>query len=120
MKHFLIILSSALVLGLGACKTKKKTETTANPEPKTEAVVTCAAKVSFGSKGGGIDAKKYDEIKKLIEDKKVKYSEKTMGREGEREICLPLTELKGSDKSAFIEQLKKSASGGELVSVSTN
>ncbi|MCE3228005.1 MAG: hypothetical protein K0S32_2556 [Bacteroidetes bacterium] len=119
MKHLLIILISTLFLSLGACKAKKKTESSGdNNAAKTE--ITCAAKVSFGSMGSGIDAKKYDEIKKIIEDKKVKYTEKTMGREGEREICLPLTELKGSDKTAFIDQLKKSASAGQLVSVSSN
>ncbi|MBA3664426.1 MAG: hypothetical protein H0W61_09485 [Bacteroidetes bacterium] len=120
MKQAILVLSSILIIGLGGCKHKQKTqETKKDPTPKA-VEVKCAATVAFGSPGTGIDAKKYDEIKKMIESKKLKYTEKQEGREGERKICLPLTELEGSDKAAFIEQLKKSASSGQLVSVSTS
>ncbi|MGZ3900566.1 MAG: hypothetical protein ACXVNM_04990 [Bacteroidia bacterium] len=119
MKNLIILLSSVLVVGLSSCKHKQKAQETpkTDPQPKTEAV-TCEVTVSFGSMGTGIDGKKYDEIKKMIEDKKLKYTEKQQGREGERKLCLPLTELTGSDKTTFIDQLKKSASSGQLVSVS--
>jgi hypothetical protein len=53
-----------------------------------------------------------------IESKKLKSTSKTIGREGERRICLPLTELKENEKKDLIEQLKKIAKEGQLVSVS--
>jgi hypothetical protein len=81
---------------------------------------TCTVKINFGSAGGGIDLKTYDAVKKMIADKKLKFTEKNMGREGEKEICLPLKELKKRKKTEFIEQLKKTASGGQLVSVSNS
>ncbi len=120
MKNYIILLGSMLFLGLGSCKHKQKTQETPKPveAAKTEVAVHCEVTISFGSSGGGIDAKKYDEIKKMIEDKKLKYTEKQQGREGERKICLPLTELTASDKSNFIDQLKKTTSQGQLVSVS--
>jgi hypothetical protein len=80
----------------------------------------CAVKVNFGSAGGGIDLKTYDAVKKMISDKKLKFTEKNMGREGEKEICLPLKELKRKKKTEFIEQLKKTASSGQYVSVSNS
>lgn len=101
-----------------ACKTKSAGQN--SKTATTDAPKTCAAKVNFGSYGSGIDGVKYEAIKKLIEAKKLKFDEKRMGREGETELCLPLTELKGAEKTAFIEQLKKTAEGGQLVSVSTN
>lgn len=115
MKNSIILLISVLLIGFTACKSKEK-----NSNTDSSAKASCAATVSFGSSGGGIDTKSYDAIKGMIDSKKLKYTEKNMGREGEKEICLPLTELKGSDKTAFIDQLKKSASSGQLVSVSAN
>lgn len=116
MKQIIALLFSvSLLLGCKAKSAGQNSGTTA-----TETSVTCSAKVSFGSYGSGIDGVKYEAIKKLIESKKLKFEEKRMGREGEREICLPLTELKATEKAAFIEQLKKTAEGGQLVSVSAN
>ncbi len=122
MKQILTsLVLSVVTLVLISCKTKSATQNTSTGDKtSTEAASTCAAKVNFGSYGGGIDGAKYEAIKKLIEAKKLKFEEKRMGREGETELCLPLTELKKTEKAAFIEQLKKTAEGGQLVSVSTN
>lgn len=119
MKNYIILLASLVIISLSACKHKQKAQQTGvKPEPKTEEVMKCAVTVSFGSMGTGIDGKRYDEIKKMIEDKKLKYNEKQQGREGERKLCLPLTELNANEKASFIDQLKKTASSGQLVSVS--
>lgn len=85
---------------------------------KESAQAVCVVKISFGSSGGGIDGKTYDEIRALIESKKLKFSEKKMGREGESELCLTLAELKKKKRKQFIAQLKKTAAKGQLVSVS--
>lgn len=121
MKHILtsLVLAVATVV-LISCKTKSATQNTTSGDKTAAETPTCAAKVNFGSYGGGIDVTKYEAIKKLIEAKKLKFEEKRMGREGETELCLPLTELKKTEKAAFIEQLKKTAEGGQLVSVSAN
>lgn len=119
MKQSIFLLSTILVIGFQSCKSKKTTQAAKEPAPKA-AVVSCAATVTFGSSGSGIDAKKYDEIKVMIEARKLKYTEKPMGKEGERQICLPLTELSQADKSSFISKLKSAASSGQMVSLSTN
>lgn len=119
MKQTLLLLSTILLIGFQSCKSKKSTETVNDPAPKA-AVASCAATVTFGSPGTGIDAKKYDEIKVMIEDRKLKYTEKSVGKEGERQICLLLTELSQADKSSFISKLKNAAASGQLVSVSVN
>lgn len=119
MKNYILLLSTVFLIGLTSCKHKQKAQQEpVKTEPKTEVKATCAVTISFGSSGTGIDGKKYDEIKKMIEDKKVKYTENQKGREGERKLCLPLTELTGTEKSGFISELKKTASSGQLVSVS--
>lgn len=115
MKNIITLLALVLSISIISCKTKEKSSNST-----TESKATCTATISFGSMGGGIDGKTYDAIKGMIDSKKLKYTEKNMGREGEKEICLPLTELKGADKTAFIDQLKKSASSGQLVSLSVN
>jgi len=115
LKSTLIFISTFLLINSAACQTKSKSQ----KGTKTKTVA-CAAKIEFGSPGTGIDHKTMDELKKMIEAKKVKYTETRQGKEGETQWCLPLIELKDADKTAFIEQLKKTAATGQLVSVSTN
>lgn len=124
MKHTTILFSSMLVLSLASCKSQKQT-TTSGPvvtsEPTVYKGVTdqgCAVEMAFGSFGSGIDGKAITKVNELIESKKLKSSSKSVGREGETRICLPLTELKDKEKEDFIEQLKKIAKEGQLVSVS--
>ena len=78
----------------------------------------CAVEVQFGSYSAGIDGKAYDKIIKLIESKKLKYTTKNIGREGETRICLPLTGMSSRNKKKFTEQLKKIARTGYLTSLS--
>ncbi|MEI8136892.1 MAG: hypothetical protein WCH21_06160 [Bacteroidota bacterium] len=138
MKHAIILLGGILLIGIASCKTKSKVQTTTNTKTSTsnsdaKAVnssttqptvynqVTdqaCAIEVSFGSYASGIDGPALDKVNALIEAKKLKSTSKTIGREGERRICLPLTELKENEKKDFIEQLKKIAKEGQLVSIS--
>ncbi|MDO9000935.1 MAG: hypothetical protein Q7W45_14295 [Bacteroidota bacterium] len=138
MKHTTILLGGILFFGLCSCKTKTKTQSSSTSDSTTTGTnknVTetstvqpivynevsdkaCAAEVSFGSFGAGIDGPAYDKVMTAIKDKKVKYTSKNIGREGETRICLPLTELKENEKKDFIEQLKKIAASGQLVSVS--
>ena len=117
LKSTFILISTFLLINSAACQTKSKTQ---KGTKNTTAATTCAAKIDFASAGGGIDHKTMEELKKMIETKKVKYTETRKGKEGETQWCLPLTELKDADKTAFIEQLKKTAQTGQLVSVSIN
>jgi hypothetical protein len=108
------ILFAIILLATVSCKSTKTSSA------ETTSASTCAVKISFGSMGSGIDGNVYDQVKTLIEEKKLKFTEKTMGREGEKEICLPLSELKSGEKKTFIDQLKNTTSGGQMVSLSTN
>lgn len=126
MKHTIILLSGILFVGLASCKTKSKSQSSSSNATNTQTAANtsvtdkaCAAEVSFGSYGTGIDGPTLDKVTALIDNKKLKSTSKNNGREGERVICLPLTELNESEKKDFIEQLKKIASAGQLVSVST-
>lgn len=135
MKHTIILLSSFLFIGLASCKTKSKTQSTnTDAEKKSNTTVAttttqpesvntvsdkaCAAEMAFGSAGSGIDGPSYDKAIALMNEKKVKFTKKNIGREGEKLICLPLTELKEAEKKDFIEQLKKIAASGQMVSLS--
>ncbi|MBA2611049.1 MAG: hypothetical protein H0U95_03695 [Bacteroidetes bacterium] len=142
MKNSIILISSILMLGLVSCKTKSKTTSTSSSTSTSTTTTTtsnadgtvtttsdrtvyngvtdksCAVEVSFGSPGSGIDGASFDKVNALIESKKLKSSSKSIGREGEKRICLPLTELKENEKKEFIDQLKKIAKEGQYVSLS--
>jgi len=96
---------------LSACKPKQK---------ETSSTQSCKALVNFKSIGGGIDYKKYEELLNLLNSKKLQFTDKMAGREGERELCIPLTELKGKEKVSFSEQLKTFESNESHISVSIN
>lgn len=131
MKFLSFALSTILVSGLLSCKSQQSTTdnnstvNTNGPQPTGDPTVykgvtdnACAVEVSFGSYGSGIDSKAYEKVVAAIESNKLQSSSKTIGREGETRFCLPLTELKGDKKTQFIDQLKKIAKEGQLVSVS--
>lgn len=125
MKQYLLLFAGVFLLSLAACKSKSKTTGTSQPVATSEPTVykgvtndSCAVEVAFGSYGSGIDGKALEQVMAKIDAKKVKYTSKNAGREGERRICMPLTELKSKEKSDFIEELKKIAAGAQLVSVS--
>lgn len=80
------------------CSCKSKAHAT-----QSDSKSNCKVVISFASRGTGIDYAKYDTLTALLNEKKLKFTEKVMGREGEKEICIPLTELKGEDKTKFTE-----------------
>lgn len=111
IKHLFTL---ALILGIviGGCKSKTVQTTTSEPA--------CKVVFMFGSRGDGINEKKLTELTGLLDGKKIKYSSKVAGREGEKEICIPLTELKGKEKADFIEQLKTFEDKASYISISVN
>ena len=112
---YLVFCLFGLTLMLSECKSKAESKQTENN--KTFA---CKVVFNFGSYGSGIDSKKYDELTLILNEKKIRFTETVKGREGEKEICIPLTELKGKDKDDFIERLKKLEDKNTLVSLSIN
>jgi len=128
MERFIFLCSAILFFGISACKTQEKpkdaqvqTGPQVTDEPTVYKGVTdqnCEVEVAFGSYGSGIDGAALDKVMAEIDKKKLKYSSKNIGREGEVRICLPLNELKGKEKTTFIDSLKKIAKTAELVSVS--
>lgn len=115
LKSAFILISTFFFINAASCQTKSKTT-----KHKSTTTSTCAVKVDFASPGTGIDHKTMEEMKKMVDEKKVKYTETRKGKEGETQWCFTLSELKGNAKSEFIEQLKKFAESGQHVSVSTN
>ncbi len=99
-----------------SCNGKAKTSTSSNET----AAQTCKVTVSFGSRGDGINQTKFDELMKLLDSKKLKHSETVKGREGEKDVCIPLTELKDKEKNEMIEQLKKFEDTNTFISLSIN
>lgn len=113
---FLSILFIAINFNLSAQEGPQVTK-----EPTVYKGVTdnaCAVEVAFGSYAAGIDGTSFDKVNELIKKYKLSSTTKNIGREGEQRICLPLKELKRKAKTKFIEQLKKIAKEGQLVSVS--
>ncbi len=78
----------------------------------------CAVEMAFGSYGAGIDRNAFEQFTKLAEANKLEYTSKSVGREGETRICLPMTGLSAMKKRKIIKKLKAIADKGQLVSVS--
>jgi hypothetical protein len=112
MTKHIIYSALILLLAFSACKSKK--------EGQTASQSNCKVLVNFASRGTGIDYGKYEKLTGLLNEKKLKFTEKVKGREGEKELCIPLKELKGDEKTKFIEQLKTFVDEATLVSVSVN
>lgn len=122
MKSILTLFTASLFLFSFELLAQTKNE---GPQPTNEPTVfkgvtdkACAVEIGFGSPGSGIDARAFDKVMAEITRKKLAYTSKNVGREGETRICLPLTELKGCKKRQFINKLKKIAKEGQYVSVS--
>lgn len=111
-----IITSLVLCFNLNSCKAKA----TATGQTNQTENAPCKVVVDFASIGGGINYPQYEKLINTLNSKKVKYTEKSKGREGEKEVCIPLTELKGQEKTDFIEQLKKFEDKSTYISVSVN
>src|ERR1043166_1019775 len=105
MKNLSIFLFAFLLFAVKPTKAQSKDENVAKKRG-------CAVCVDFGSPGSGIDLKKYEAIKKLIDSNKLAMKETANGREGEVYMCLKLEELSKKKKKAFIKELKKTADGG--------
>jgi hypothetical protein len=126
MQRFIFFTTSLLgLMILFSCKSQSKQVASSGPRPTSDSTVykgvtdnACAAEVAFGSYGAGIDGPAFERVLKAIEDRKLAFTAKNIGREGETRICLPLTELKSKEKNEFLDQLKKIAKEAQLMSVS--
>lgn len=114
MIKYLFTITLALAISATACKSKTKTTQSTATEPA------CKVVFMFGSRGDGINEKKLNELTALLDGKKLKYTSKVAGREGEKEICIPLSELKGKEKTDFVEQLKTFEDKSTFISLSVN
>ncbi len=119
MKKVAAIFSLLFIVGITAVSAQEGPKATSEPTVyKGVTDKACAVEVAFGSYGAGIDGKAFEKVQAVIAKYKVAGTSKAIGREGEQRICLPLTELKARKKKAFINELKKIAKEGQLVSVS--
>lgn len=118
VRRFIALIAAGFVFNVAAYGQNVPQQTS---EPTVYKGVTdqaCAVEVAFGSMGAGIDGAALDKVTAAIEKRKLKSTSQIIGREGERRICLPLTGLSKKKKTAFINELKKIAKEGQLVSVS--
>ncbi len=110
----ILLFMLSFVVSMSNCKTKSK-------NTKSEGVTAaCRVEVDFASYGSGINNEKFDELIKFLNDNKLKHQVTHRGREGERKVCVPLSELKGNDKATMESQLKKFEDKNTLISVSIN
>ena len=119
MKKIAAIFSFLFVVGIAESLAQEGPKATKEPTVyKGVTDQSCAVEVAFGSYGAGIDGPAFEKVQALIAKYHVASTAKGIGREGEQRICLPLTELKARKKKMFINELKKIAKTGQLVSVS--
>jgi hypothetical protein len=119
MKHLLIVLVFSLTTV--CCKSQKDDGPQPTKEPTVYKGVTdraCAVEMAFGSYGSGIDGKAYEKVMDVLKEYKQTFTSKSIGREGETRLCMPLAKVGAKRKKALISRLKKIAKEGQLVSVS--
>lgn len=137
MMNFMLNRMNCFAIGMmlimaGSCKTSKntvaenKTESTMTTDSKTNAVEkTYRVIVSFISIGGGSDSQAYAKLNDIISRTQesggmLSKDEIPWGREGEVDVCLPLTELSKQQADALVQQLKKTFEGNNLVQITEN
>jgi hypothetical protein len=114
-----VFLAAVMVLGNMTLNAQEGPKQTSEPSVyKGVTDATCAVEVAFGSYGAGIDGAALEKVQAAIAKHKFESTTKPIGREGEIRICLPLKGVSKRKKSAFINELKKIAKEGQLVSVS--
>ena len=121
MKSHLLTAIITFCCMIGSCEAQQKPAHKPTKDPVVYSGVIdpkCAVEMQFGSYSAGIDAEAYQKALHLIGRHGVVYTSTTIGREGEKRLCMPLTELSRRKKKAFIDTLKQIARKGELVSVS--
>ena len=125
LKHLPIMKQACIALFCVMTALSCRSQQDNGPQPTKDPTVykgvtdkSCAVEMAFGSYGSGIDGEAFKKTMELIEAHKQPYTSKSIGREGETRICMPLATLKGKKRTAFISKLKKIAKEGQLVSVS--
>lgn len=121
-----------IVAMAGSCKSSKNptAETKSESATLTEAKTTLPENayrviVSFISTGAGTDSQAYAKLKDFIsrnDEKGVAISHETInwGREGEVDVCFKLKEMDKQDADKFVEDLKKTFEGNNLVQITEN
>ena len=124
----IFFLASLVSLACISCKSKKEaaksSENTANAvTASSDAPVTYKLIVSFISKGAGTNSEKRTAFLAYVDGHKLKpaYKTVTWGREGETDYCFNLSELVSKkDYISFVEEVRKIASGSDMMNVSEN
>lgn len=124
----LFFLASLISLACISCKSKKEAvkslENTANTvATSSDAPITYRLIVSFISKGSGTSSEKRTAFLAYVDGhpKKPAYKTVVWGREGEADYCFNLSELTAKkDLIAFIDEIKKIASGSDMMNVTEN
>jgi hypothetical protein len=124
----IFFLASLVSLACISCKSKKEAakspENTANAvTASSDAPVTYKLIVSFISKGAGTNSEKRTAFLAYVDGHKLKpaYKTVTWGREGETDYCFNLSELVSKkDYVSFVEEVRKIASGSDMMNVSEN
>lgn len=126
-KNSLLLVTIGIIFTTTCCNAQKNQSkitpvATANQQNPATKKLKFALIISFTSHASGIDGEKYDAIMNYINShpKKPKYKIYGWGREGERDICMNLKELKKSERKSFIDEIKKLANGSDRVFVNLN
>jgi len=77
----------------------------------------CALEISFASIGSGIDGTCYVKIEHYLQKKQLKYTAKSIGREGETRLCILQMPQSKKHKHQIIKDLRKILSQGQWVSM---
>lgn len=123
MNHSVKMLLVAVLLSACSLTKKPEAKTTA---PAVQAEQVYRFKVSFISKGSGIDTEARRAFLGFLEGYRTKdqqslrFETSHWGREGETDFCLPLTELTAEEQAAFIVQSKELLKDSTLVRFAEN
>ncbi len=131
MNSFAIVIIVAMA---GSCKSSKNTTADSKADGKPATLTESKTPlpennyrviVSFISIGGGTDSEAYAKLKDYISRKDevgvaISKEEIRWGREGEVDVCFKLKEMDSSDADAFVNGLKKTFEGNNLVQITEN
>lgn len=130
MKTIVLIFSAFALLAGASCKNKEKASSTANNSSSTNTTNSKSMQsekkyrlvVSFISIGTGIDRDAYTKMEKFVKEhpKKPVYERYGWGREGETDVAFLLKEMKSSEQTKFISDLKAAIGNSDRVNYKEN
>ena len=122
MKYATLLIISSLLFTSTSCKSQKGKTNPNNKEASISEEENSRLIIRFISPGNGIDSKKLAQLKTYLrtEYPDITYQTTSWGREGEKDLCFNLSEVKPEQQKEIIIDLKSKFGNNPRINILEN